>query len=66
MISIVTSSRVSVGIVRHGGIMRLPKFWPDKQQYNNAKPFPVFIFEIEEVETITNVSNMVHEPGVST
>ena len=29
-----------------------PKFCADKQQYNtgNAKPFPVYVLEIEEVE----------------
>ena len=26
------------------------KFCPDKQQYSNAKPFPVYILEIEEVQ----------------
>ena len=30
--------------------MRQPKFCPDEQQYNNAKPFPVYVLEIEEVE----------------
>ena len=31
-------------------IMRQHKFCPDKQQYNDAKPFPVYVLEIEEVE----------------
>ena len=35
--------------------MRQHKFCPDKQQYNNAKPFPGYGLEIEEVETIMNV-----------
>ena len=26
------------------------KFCPDKQQCNNAKPFPVHVLDIEEVE----------------
>ena len=30
--------------------MRQPKFCPIKQQYNNAKSFPVYVLEIEEVE----------------
>ena len=30
--------------------MRQPKFCADKQQYYNAKPFPVYVLEIEEVE----------------
>ena len=48
--------RVSVG----NGIMRQHKFCLDKQQYNNAKPFPVYAVATEEVQNyITNVSNMV-------
>ena len=46
--------------------MRQPKFCPDKQQHNNIKPFPVYVLEIEEVKTIMNISNMVHEPGMYT
>ena len=42
------------------------KFCPDKQQCNKIKPFPVYVLEIEEIETIMNVSNMVHEPGICT
>ena len=30
--------------------MKQHKFCPDKQQYNNAKPFPAYVVEIEEVE----------------
>ena len=30
--------------------MRQHEFCPDKQQCNNAKPFPVYVLEIEEVE----------------
>ena len=30
--------------------MRQHKFCPDKQQYNNAKPFPVHVVAIGEVE----------------
>ena len=30
--------------------MKQHKFCPDKQQYNNAKPFPVCVVVIEEVE----------------
>ena len=30
--------------------MRQHKFCPDKQQYNNSKLFPVYVFEIKEVE----------------
>ena len=30
--------------------MRQHKFCPDKQQYNNAKPFLVCVLEIKEVE----------------
>ena len=30
--------------------MRQHKFCPDKHQYNNFKPFPVYVLEIEEVE----------------
>ena len=30
--------------------MRQCKFYQDKQQYNNAKPIPVYVLEIEEVE----------------
>ena len=33
-----------------GGIIRQHKFCQDKQQYNNAKPFPIYVVEIEEVE----------------
>ena len=29
--------------------MRQHKFCPDKQQYNNAKPFPVYVLVNEEV-----------------
>ena len=36
--------RVSVGI------MRQYKFCPDKQKYNNAKPFPVYVVATEEIE----------------
>ena len=47
--------------------MRQHKFCSDKQQYNNVKPFPVYVFAIEEVENYyKNVSNMVHEPGICT
>ena len=28
--------------------------------------FPAYIFAIEDVENYTNVSNMVHEPEIST
>ena len=31
--------------------MRQLKFCLDKQQYNNSKPFPVYVLEIEEVES---------------
>ena len=31
--------------------MRQQKFCLDKQQYNNAKPFPVCVVEIKEVES---------------
>ena len=38
---------------------------PDKQQHNNAKPFPTYVVVIEEVENYyMNASNMVHEPGI--
>ena len=30
--------------------MRQHKFCPDKQQYNNAKPFPLYVLVNEEVE----------------
>ena len=30
--------------------MRQHKFCPDKQQYNNVKPFPVHVVAIEKVE----------------
>ena len=30
--------------------MRQPKFCPDKQQYNHAKLFPIYVLEIEEAE----------------
>ena len=30
--------------------MRQHKFCPDKQEYNNAKPFPVYVVTIDEVE----------------
>ena len=30
--------------------MRQHKFCPDKQQYNNAKPFPLHVLANEEVE----------------
>ena len=30
--------------------MRQYKFCPDRQHYNNAKPFPVYVLETEEVE----------------
>ena len=30
--------------------MRQHKFCPDKQQYNNAEPFPVYAVVIKEVE----------------
>ena len=30
--------------------MRQCKFCADKQQYNNAKPFPVYVDVIEEVK----------------
>ena len=30
--------------------MRQHKFCPDKQQYNNTKPFPVYVLANEEVE----------------
>ena len=42
--------RVSVGIVIQGGIMRQPKYCPDKQQHNNAKHFPIYVLEIEDIE----------------
>ena len=42
------------------------KFCLDKQQHNNFKPFPVYVLEIEEVETVMTVSNMVYEPGMCT
>ena len=43
--------RVSVDIINvRQGIMRLHKYYPDKQQYNNAKPFTVYVVAIEEVE----------------
>ena len=29
--------------------MRQHKFCPDKQQYNNSKPFPVYVLANEEV-----------------
>ena len=43
--------------------MRQHRFYPDKQQYNNAMSFPVCA---DAIKTITNVSNMVHESGMST
>ena len=46
--------------------MRQHKFCPDKQQYNNSTPFPVYVLEIEEVENYTDVSNMMHKPGICT
>ena len=30
--------------------MKQHKFYPDKQQHNNAKLFPVYVLEVEEVE----------------
>ena len=30
--------------------MRQYKFCPDKQKYNNAKPFPVYVVATEEIE----------------
>ena len=30
--------------------MRQQKFCPDKQQYNNVKPFPAYVLTVEEVE----------------
>ena len=48
-------ARVSVG----NGIMKQHKFCPDKQQYNNVRPFPVYVVATAEVQNyITNVSNM--------
>ena len=49
-----------------GGVMRQHKFCPDKQQYNNAKPFPVCVVAIEEVKTIMNASNVVHGHRICT
>ena len=37
------------GII-NAGIMRQQKFCPDKQQYNNVKPFPAYVLTIEEVQ----------------
>ena len=42
--------------------MRQYKFCPDKQKYNNAKPFPVYVVATEEMRTIMNIPNTVHEP----
>ena len=40
--------RVSVAwYYETGGIMRQYKFCPDKQKYNNAKPFPVYVVATE-------------------
>ena len=33
------------------------KFCPDKQQYNIANPFPVYVLEIAVVVNFMNVSN---------
>ena len=30
--------------------MRQHNFYPDKQQYNNTKPFPIYVVAIEGVE----------------
>ena len=51
-----------------GGIMRQHKFCPDKQQYNNAKPFLIYVAAIEEVENYNEClkSSMVYEPGTCT
>ena len=48
--------------------MRQPKFCPDKQQYNNAKPFPVYVLEIEEVENYYKCfkyEEWCSEPGIA-
>ena len=47
-------------------IMSHHKFCPDKQQYNIANSFPVYVLEIAVVEKFMNISNMVHEPGICT
>ena len=44
--------------------MRQHKFSPDKQQYNNAKPFPVYVLANDKVENYMNVPNVVQEPGI--
>ena len=48
--------------------MRQHKFCPDKQQYNDSKPFPVYVLKIEEEENYYKCfkSGMVHEPGICT
>ena len=44
-----------------------PQVCPDKQQYNNAKPFTVYVLEIEEVENCYECyNNMVYESGMCT
>ena len=35
--------------------MRQHKFCPDKQQYNNIKPFPVYIFAIDHLHASENI-----------
>ena len=52
--------RVSIDIMRQWD-MRQHKFWPDKQQGNNVKSFPVYVLAHEEIE---NYSNVVQEPGI--
>ena len=47
--------------------MRQCKFCPDKQQYNNVKPFPVYVVVTEEVENYyINVLNILLELGIYT
>ena len=40
--------------------MRQYKFCPDKQKYNNAKPFPVYVVATEEIENYYEYSKYGH------